>query len=168
MIDICHKTSGRVVLSVDAETLERANLAGQYLIHADLAGADLSSAALAYANLSGANLNKATLRDANLMGANLTEVDMSGADLRGVNLAGATMSLTVLSGCRNLHEAVGLEEVLHPGPSLLDESTLRASVQRLSDQFLRGVGYTWSEISYMRRTYTNAGRPLTESSESSE
>ena len=153
MIDINHRASGRPLLSVDGETLERANLAGQYLIHADLRGADLKSALLLFANLSGADLRSADLTDANLRGANLTEVDLSGADLAGVNLTGATMSLTILSGCRNLHKAVGLEEVVHPGPSELDSATLTDSAAHLPDSFLRGVGYTRSEITFLRRNY---------------
>jgi uncharacterized protein YjbI with pentapeptide repeats len=153
MIDINHRSSGRPVLSLDADTLESANLAGQYLIHADLRGADLSSALLLFANLSGADLRSANLTKANLRGANLTEVDLSGADFSGVNLTGATMSLTILSGCRNLHKAIGLESVLHPGPSELDSVTLTQSAARLPDSFLKGVGYTRSEIAYLRRAY---------------
>ena len=153
MIDINHRSSGRPVLSVDAETLQNANLAGQYLIHADLRGADLGSALLLFANLSGADLRSANLAGANLRGANLTEVDLSGADLAGVNLTGATMSLTILSGCRNLHKAVGLETVVHPGPSELDSATLTDSAAHLPDTFLKGVGYTRSEILFLRRSY---------------
>ena len=153
MIDINHRASGRPVLSVDAETLQRANLAGQYLIHVDLRGADLDSALLLYANLSGADLRSARLTGANLRGANLTEVDLSGADLAGVNLTGATMSLTILSGCRNLHKAIGLETVIHPGPSELDSATLADSAAHLPDTFLKGVGYTRSEIVMLRRSY---------------
>jgi uncharacterized protein YjbI with pentapeptide repeats len=153
MIDINHRASGRPVLSIDADTLVKANLAGQYLIHADLRGANLNSALMPFANLSGADLRSANLTDANLRGANLTEVDLSGADLSGVNLTGATMSLTILSGCRNLHKAVGLDSVVHPGPSELDSATLADSAAHLSDSFLRGVGYTRSEIVHLRRAY---------------
>src|SRR5437867_42882 len=113
MIDIHHKSSRRKLLSVDADTLSRANLAGEYLIHADLRGADLFSAALPFANLSLADLSHSNLRRANLRGANLTEADLSGADLSGVNFTGVTLSLTLFNGCVNLHEADGLEKVHH-------------------------------------------------------
>ena len=158
MIDINHRSSGRPILTVDAETLERANLAGQYLIHVDLRGADLTSAQMPFANLSGADLRGANLSGANLRGANLTEVDLSGADLAGVNLTGATMSLTILSGCMNLHKAVGLETVVHPGPSEMDSATLKDSAAQLPDAFLKGVGYTRSEIVYLRRAYPSESR----------
>jgi uncharacterized protein YjbI with pentapeptide repeats len=153
MIEIRHNKSGRVFLQVEAETLENANLMGEYLIHADLANANLTAAKMSFANLSLATLAGASLRGANLRGANLTEADLSGTDLTGVNLTGATFSLTVLSNCQNLHKAVGLTEVQHPGPSSLDEATLRASVAHLPDVFLRGAGYTRSEINHFRRLY---------------
>ena len=60
----------------------------------------------------------AKLAGANLRGANLTEADLSSVDFAGVNLTGATLSLTVFSNCRNLHQAKGLSEVNHPGPSM--------------------------------------------------
>jgi hypothetical protein len=153
MIEIRHRQSGRVFLHLEAESLARANLVGEYLIHADLQGADLSLAQMAFANLSGANLAGADLRGANLRGANLTEADMTGADFGGANLTGATFSLTILSACRNLHQAVGLSHMLHPSPSELDSETLRVSAAHLPDNFLRGAGYTRSEINDLRRRY---------------
>lgn len=156
MIEIRHRQSNRVFLELDAERLSGANLMGEYLIHADLQGADLRDAKLAYANLSGADLKGADLTGANLRGANLTEVDMTGVDFRGANLTGATFSLTILSACRNLHRAVGLTHMLHPSPSEIDEATLQVSVAFLPDNFLRGAGYTRSEINYFRRQYPAA------------
>ena len=153
MITIHHKRSRRVLLQVEADTLALANLAGEYLIHADLSRANLTKAALPFANLSGAVLAYADLTGANLRGANLTEADLTGADLNGANLTGATMQATVLAGCRNLHKALGLEGVRHPGPSELDEHTLRASAAYLPESFLRGVGYTNAEIRYLRSAY---------------
>lgn len=156
MVEIRHKESGRVFLQVEGETLERANLMGEYLIHADLRDANLASAQMAFANLSLANLTGADLRGANLRGANLTEVDLTRADLTGANLAGATMSLTVFANCPSLRFAEGLAMVRHPGPSTIDESTLRDNVAYLPDNFLRGAGYTRSEILYLRRLYPAA------------
>ncbi|MGC8668649.1 MAG: pentapeptide repeat-containing protein [Chthonomonadales bacterium] len=153
MITIHHKRSRRILLQVAADTLALANLAGEYLIHADLSRANLSKAVLPFANLSGAVLAYADLTGANLQGANLTEADLTGADLDGANLAGATMQATVLAGCRNLHRARGLEGIRHPGPSELDEQTLRASAAYLPESFLRGVGYTRAEIRYLRSAY---------------
>lgn len=153
MIEIRHRQSGRVFLELDAERLADANLMGEYLIHADLQGADLARAKMAFANLSGANLSGADLSGANLRGANLTEADLTGVDFSNANLTGATFSLTILTACRNLHHAVGLSHMLHPSPSEMDEATLRASVAHLPDNFLRGAGYTRSEINFLRRQY---------------
>ena len=153
MIEIRHKESGRVFLQVQAETLEHANLMGEYLIHADFRDVNLASAQMAFANLSLANLAGADLSGANLRGANLTEADLTGTNLTGANLAGATMSLTVFANCPSLRHAHGLSTVRHPGPSTIDESTLRANVAYLPDNFLRGAGYTRSEIVYLRRLY---------------
>lgn len=153
MIEILHRQSRRVLLQVPADTLVNANLAGEYLIHADLSGAAMSRAVLPFANLSGADLRGADLTEANMRGAVLSETDLTGADLQGANLTGATLSLTVFAGCRNLHRAIGLDRVHHRGPSTLDDDVLRASVAFLPDGFLRGVGYTRSEIAYLRRAY---------------
>jgi len=157
MVEIKHRRSGRVVLTVDTETLAGANLAGEYLIHADLTRADLASAQLPFANLSGADLSHADLSGANLRGANLVEADLTGAELNGVNLTDATVSLTDFSECRNLHRAVGLESLKHHSPSTLDEPTLRTVFHHLPDSFLRGLGYTRSEIADMRRRFLPSG-----------
>ena len=57
MIEIKHKTTGKVLFNVHADTLK---------------GADLSGANLRWANLSGANLTGADLRWADLRWANLS------------------------------------------------------------------------------------------------
>ncbi len=126
MVEIKHRDSGRVFLQVEAETLERANLMGEYLIHADFQDTNLSFAQMAFANLSMANLAGANLAGANLSGANLTEADLTGTDLTGAVLSGATLSLTVFAKCPSLRHAKGLTTVRHPGPSTLDEPTLPA------------------------------------------
>lgn len=155
MIEIRHRRSGRSFLSVDADTLERANLAGEYLIHADLAHANLRGAQLPFANLSGADMRGADLAGANLRGAVLIEADLNGADLVGAILSGATLSLTVLVGCPSLHRAVGLDQVRHQGPSMLDRVTLSAGGGVLSDSFLRGAGLTGGEIAAIRAEFAS-------------
>jgi uncharacterized protein YjbI with pentapeptide repeats len=156
-MDINHRQSGRTMLTVDADTLEAANLAGEYLIHADLRSAVLRQAQLLFANFSGADLSHCDLTGADMRGANLTEADLTGADMANTNLTGATLSLTTLHGCRNLHLAMGLDKVVHAGPSMLDHATLAASAAGLSNEFLRGAGFTWSEIGAIRRDYSVAG-----------
>jgi hypothetical protein len=53
---------GRVLVTVDADTLRGANLSGANLSGADLSWANLSGADLSWANLGGANLRWANLR----------------------------------------------------------------------------------------------------------
>jgi hypothetical protein len=76
MIRISHRHTGRLLLRVEADSLE---------------GADLRRASLAQARLRGANLRGANLQDADLRGADLRGADLRGADLRGANLNGALM-----------------------------------------------------------------------------
>jgi len=78
--------------------LERANLAGQWLLGEDLRKANLSRAKLSDANLSDANLSDANLSDANLSGADLSDADLSRADLSRADLNRANLSDTKLIG----------------------------------------------------------------------
>ena len=70
-VEIKHRTTGAVLMAVEAETLVSANLGGANLSGANLIGANLSWANLSGANLSGANLSWANLSGANLYGARL-------------------------------------------------------------------------------------------------
>jgi uncharacterized protein YjbI with pentapeptide repeats len=64
MIEIKNRWTGDVILSVDAETLSRADLSRANLTEANLSRADLTEANLTEANLSGANLSGANLSGA--------------------------------------------------------------------------------------------------------
>lgn len=121
--------------------LSEADLSWANLFGADLGGANLSLANLFGANLFGADLNGANLIRANLSQANLSRAfllwpDLSGADLSGANLSRANLieanltqarcNLTTFAMC-NLHEALGLESVVHDGPSSIGVDTVIAS-----------------------------------------
>jgi hypothetical protein len=75
-------------------------------------------------------------------------VELEGADLRD-----AIFYRTALTGCADLHRALGLESVAHRGGSALDVATLRAGVARLPDAFLAGVGLTRAEVGTLRELY---------------
>jgi uncharacterized protein YjbI with pentapeptide repeats len=156
MIEIRHRQSGRTLATVEADTLAGANLAGAYLIHADLREADLSGAILVFADLSGADLTGANLRQAKLRGSSLVEALLTCADLGEADLEHATVSGTAFHDCRNLHTATGLGLLHHRGPSLIDERTLQASAAMLPYNFLRGVGFTRADIEHLRRRYRHA------------
>lgn len=153
MVDILHRRSGRVLVTVEGDRLSGTNLSGAYLIHADLREADLSGAMLVYADLRGADLTGAILCGANLRGANLIEADLSCADLSRADLAEATLSQTVFHDCTTLHRARGLGHLRHRGPSLVNERTLRACAAGLPSAFLRGVGNTRSDVERIREMY---------------
>jgi uncharacterized protein YjbI with pentapeptide repeats len=151
--------------------LDNATLLGTILASAKLEDASLCSATLAGVNLNdaslrGANLFRASIAASNVMNTDLSDANLSGADISGALLFGANLQGTdlttlnlrqaVFAFCDNLHNSLGLETVKHSGPSSLDQHTLRASVCKLPDLFLHGVGYTPEEIEYLRAIYHDA------------
>jgi len=114
MIEIKHRFTGAVLLTLDCTNLHGANLYdadlhdanlyGANLHDADLSCANLSCANLYSANLSGANLSCANLSCANLYSANLSGANLSGANLYSANLSCASLSCANLSGA-NLYSA---------------------------------------------------------------
>jgi uncharacterized protein YjbI with pentapeptide repeats len=144
---------------LSAANLRRADLRGALLSEADLPGADLSRAILSVADLSkanlsranlngvnlrGANLHRATLREANLLGA-----DLSGADLIGSNLLKAEVGNTIF-GSSDLSEAIGLEDVVHGGPSGISRDVFAHSKGKIPEAFLRGCGLSDWEIELVK------------------
>ncbi|MCE5292958.1 MAG: pentapeptide repeat-containing protein [Nocardiaceae bacterium] len=123
MIEIKHRFTGAVLLTLDradlrsadlrsadlrsadlqsaylrSSYLSGADLSGAYLSGADLSGAYLAGADLRSAYLRSAYLRSAYLRSAYLSGADLSGADLSGAYLRGADLSGADLSGANLSG----------------------------------------------------------------------
>jgi uncharacterized protein YjbI with pentapeptide repeats len=119
---------GKVLLTVEADTLRGADLrdadligaylSGAYLGGANLSGAYLSGADLYGANLSDADLSGANLYGANLYGANLSDADLSGANLSGANLRSANLGGANLSGAtlKGGETLVGARPVIQVGP----------------------------------------------------
>ena len=128
-----------------------ARIIGADLSEADLSGADLTGADLVMTNLRVANLNKADLSVANLSRAKLTETNLFGANLNGADLSMANLTAaqclnTVFADC-NLHQARGLEVLVHQEPSSIGIDTMiasfRAAGNRLTPEleiFFRGAG----------------------------
>ena len=84
-MEIKHKLTNEVLLTIEGDSLQDANLKGVNLQDADLQGANLQGA-----NLQGANLQGANLRWANLQGANLpTDV---------IRIDGMLWDVTILHG----------------------------------------------------------------------
>lgn len=77
---------GNVLASIDAHTLEGADLSGRNLARAQLAGAHLRRIILRGSKLNNANLRGAVLCGADLEGADLGDARLERADLDGANL----------------------------------------------------------------------------------
>ena len=100
-MEIKHKLTNEVLLTIEGDSLQNAdlrvaNLQGANLRVADLRVANLQGANLQGANLQGANLQGADLQWANLQGANLQGANLRVADLRVANLQGANLRVADL------------------------------------------------------------------------
>ena len=108
-MEIKHKITGEVLLTVECTNLRGANLEGANLRWVDLRFADLRGANLNFVDLSFADLRGADLRGANLQVANLQMASLKGANLEGANLRFANLRNAKLQGAdlrgANLREA---------------------------------------------------------------
>jgi uncharacterized protein YjbI with pentapeptide repeats len=134
--------------------LNKANLSGAFfgranLEVANLKEADLKMAFLSFANLTEADLRRADLSRANLFSANLTRANLSLVDLSGANLSGAELTGADLSDVRffqtvlafnDLSQVIGLESVIHRGPTAIGIETFFKSKGLIPEVFLRGAG----------------------------
>ena len=115
MIDILHRETSSVILTVEGEWrngynlpyafLDGIDLRGAILVDADLTDAYLSSANLTEADLSGAILRRAdchsiTFRRANLTNADLSYTTLQSSDWRGAVLTGANLSRATMKSGR--------------------------------------------------------------------
>ncbi len=138
--------------------LSEADLSGADLTETNLNGADLRGAILNGADLSGADLVGANLTGADLSGADLCYVDLSRADLSWANLHRANLREACFNGARSgntiwaeldLSRTVGLDEVIHWGPSTIGVDTLMRSKGKIPVEFLRGCGLPDDVIAYV-------------------
>jgi uncharacterized protein YjbI with pentapeptide repeats len=129
------------------------NLSGAKLNHAELYQAEFYGADLRAADLSGAGLRGAKLHETDLRGADLRHCDLFRADfintkLEGAKLGGARCVTTAFSNVE-LSGVLGLEEVVHAGPSNIDSSTLFKLKEPIPERFLRGAGLPDILVQYL-------------------
>lgn len=142
----------------------RSNLRGSNLNNADLRGADLTNCDIAFSTLVGANLSGADLTEADLTMSDLSDADLSGArlnaacldvanltrcDLRRASfvrtrldrtlLQDSVVDMTLFADC-DLSATLGLETLLHEGPSIVGADTLARSGGGLPEVCLRSAG----------------------------
>jgi hypothetical protein len=123
------------------------------LTKADLTRSNLFRADLVKANLEGAKLQAADFRQAYLMGANLKSIYMGGVDFTAAGLShadftGSTLNATIF-GKNYLDDVIGLDSVIHNGPSIIGIETLYLSEGKIPEAFLRACGVPNDFNTYM-------------------
>jgi uncharacterized protein YjbI with pentapeptide repeats len=110
-------------------------------------------------NLAGSSLSGADLRLADFSEAILTGVDFSGANLFRANLSGAHFGRTNFSNAEvsdttfansDLSEVIGLDTVVHRGPSSIATDVFVRSKGKTSEVFLHGCGLSDADIEYAK------------------
>lgn len=139
--------------------LRRANLMGSNLARGNLARASLDYTSFAGANLSYAILGTFELNATDFGGANLSEANFSGGVLIGVNfsaakLFGTCFEKTIFAGVdladNDLGQTIGLETIVHGGPSTVGIDTIYKSRGKIPEIFLRNCGVPESFITQMQ------------------
>ena len=99
-MEIKHKLTNEVLLTIEGDSLQNADLRWADLRWADLQGADLRWADLRLADLQGADLRGADLQGADLRGADLRGADLRAADLPTdvIRIDGMLWDVTILHG----------------------------------------------------------------------
>ena len=145
-VNFSHAKLSRANLS--RAKLRGAKLSGTSLIGAILGVADLTNADLRNANLSNANAVGARLDSANLTSVNLFHADLGSADLTSADFTRAHVAGTIFAN-NDLSRAIGLETVVHLGPSTIGIDTIYRSQGKIPLTFLRGAGVPDNFIEYM-------------------
>ncbi|TLU83602.1 MAG: toll/interleukin-1 receptor domain-containing protein [Chlorobium sp.] len=157
---------------------ERANLLEMNLSESDLSNANLYEANLSIANLNRINLSDADCYGVNFYKTNLSDADFSGSNLERANfldtkLFNATLYKSnlsdahferaklkktdffqaILSGTTfediDLSTVVGLDSIIHYGPSTIGVDTIYKSNGNIPEVFLRGCGLPDEFIEYI-------------------
>jgi uncharacterized protein YjbI with pentapeptide repeats len=129
--------------------LTRANLSGADLTIADIIKANLSRVHPDMVHLTEADIFVGCLPGANLIGTDLAEAILSRVDLSGVILSAVSMASTIFVDV-DLSTALGLDTVVHHGPSTIGIDTLYRSQGNIPEVFLRGAGVPDEMIAYMK------------------
>ena len=143
--------------------LEKANLQGANVTGSNLEDANLSKADLSQANVSRAVMKNAILVNTNLSGADLSGADLSGANLKKANLVGTNLTNVNLEGADltdaiigatlfgnvNLSNTIGLESLVHLGPSTVGIDSIYKSKGTIPVVFLKNAGVPDHLIDYI-------------------
>ncbi len=139
-------SDGGDVIEID---LSRADLSGAVLWGADLLAANLSNANLSKANLTRSQFISTDLKEANLQEAILNLAIFDGTQFKETNFSQATLGSTIFVDV-DFSSALGLETVIHSGPSSIGIDTIYRSQGHIPEIFLRGTGVPEPFITNMR------------------
>ena len=137
---------------------EKAFLDGAIIYNADLSEADFRNSSLRQTILSGSTMVKAVLRNNVLLWTDLDSVDLCKSlldrvkfietRLNDANLGHAQCLHSSFSGV-DLSEVIGLDTIIHLGPSDVSLDTIQMSKGNLPRVFLRGCGIPEEIVAYL-------------------
>tara|TARA_R110000868_G_scaffold149654_1_gene372217 strand:- start:104881 stop:106005 length:1125 start_codon:yes stop_codon:yes gene_type:complete len=125
-----------------------ASLRGARLFQTAFNTADLIKADFSNADLGFAYLAKSFMKEANFSNSNLFGVNFYYADL-DQSIFNKAVAATTLWSKLDLSKVIGLESIVHNGPSSIDIDTLIRSGGKIPEVFLRGCGLSDEFISYI-------------------
>jgi hypothetical protein len=145
-------------LNFNGANLERAYIveamfSGSDIIQAKFSGAILDDSSLFDVNMSYSDFGFANLRNVYLNGVRFIKTDLECANLTGANIlyldiTGSSIAYTNLSDL-DLRRVIGLDTVVHNGPSSISIDTIYKSRGKIPEVFLRGCGVPEDFITYM-------------------
>jgi TIR domain/Pentapeptide repeats (8 copies) len=144
--------------------LSMAGLGMVFLVNSNLSKANLDKANMGRAYVFQSNLSEATLKQVNFSAAHLNETVLSGADLAAAILIGTNISTSNLDGANlanaqigwtifaniDLSSVIGLDSVIHHGPSTIGIDTIMRSSGAIPEDFLNGCGVSETFITSAR------------------
>lgn len=128
--------------------LNQTDLSNAKMYQAECYKAELRDINLKQADLRGAKFHDTDMRGANLKYANLFRVDFINTRLDGASFNYANCSTTAFANI-DLSDIIGLDQVLHIGPSNIDVATLYNLKKPIPNTFLRGAGVPDDLIEFM-------------------
>ena len=145
--------------TLSSANMEDTKLQDAILIRSNLSLSNLLSSNLNFADLSGASLLLAHLTwtlldDAKLNGALLNAATFAATKLKRTDFTDCRMGATIFADT-DLSEAVGLESVVHSGPSTFGFDSFHRSKGRIPERFLLGTGLPTSLIHLLRSLAEN-------------
>ena len=145
MVEIRHRETGRVLETIEGESLVGADLRDMRLNGADLRGVDLRRANLESSDLLGADLSGADLTDAILVGAHLKGARLSQANLTRARLGSEHPSRAALLNGADLSHATLL------GADLRNTEARLANLQgaNLANSDMRGADFNGANLCHV-------------------